>query len=1778
MKKHISSRIPQRDFIPYRKVDQNLIEKLFTISQDGNYNEIKNFISNHNITFNVTNKNGETVIHSIIKNIHPSFEENQKYDVVKYFIDHGVSISNYDSNNVTPLHLAAKYQLVSIVKLLLENGADPTATDNQSMTPLHYAAQGYIVECKKDRRVGSLIPKKSIEKRPTDDFQDITINIIDIMYTKQFRKYTTHIRRSVDKIDEIYPEKFASFKDEFVNSATELLSENSTSDREKVINLRNRTTEMINEINDFLSEKLNRAINSLDIKPGQEEGWGPTIHPEEMILPYHNINEMIDDVTQDYNITKAKYFKKLDENSEKLLELANQLNAYKNEMFNDIHAILLHNYNVYINGPQADAGSANPAIDWKTLHTVLIHTDTDSFDLWELDALNDDGTNMTSRDIQTPAFFAPEITAGITAVRGTKEQREQWKKSRMRSYAYPLTFDLTKTLVGPSFKNDDDLNHLNDPNNALSSFQIDATNNFGINVPGYPGSIFRYNNPNTQTGVQSYSINTEQLNRVYATTGFYIEKPFYFISKFVYALDKIIKHIELLVKSIQNSLKSHINNEYYYEVYHRILSYSVTTILNIFQNMFFVIIQEQGELMDKIQQLINLFNDNFVKFKNNPYSYSLEYAKDHALALQKKKNGIGEKFVSIYETLIEVHNDFNGIVELLNKKSAMQLVSNYFLKGDDVIAFGDNFAEKLDKLFDRKFRLLEKLPENIDDYINAVAAYIYDKTKQRNFLIKKYIPRIDINNYNTYYTVKQLGDRIQLFAPTIETNNKSGRGALTNQLYVIKPNDFNFYGESVSTTPIFYDHHSEQRFDMEKLKQLNMVKIPPRAGYFYFNPHYNENLYLKSDYHSSHDNTGTMYPGMFKNRQVTIVGISKDGKKFTSSQQENISTDKLLPPYTKEKAYHYMGQIGFYPGSERQDKRIAIFPSIGEYFDDHLNILKYFIIQHIILVHRDPNDKGMPISHTPILGWDKSTTVKNNIDAIKSKMMDTLKNKFNIESINHHKINGILYTTVGKITDQLLINFIKHALQSSVLKYVKSILHGLNKNIEYSKVLYNALHPSKELLQNDQIYHHNIFNIDTGFELNFNKLFDEITDAFLKIRSPKMDSLYNSLKYSVQLMEKDKLQEDQYHIYNPNYSITSEIVEQCFKIKPEIIDLLYKYHANFNEMDAVLSTPIYYAIETLHPELISKLVHPDSNKNVKGCYVTNIKNLSRQTPLEYAIKLYDHHNKLICDDVTTIYSIVQKLYKPIFKEIQQNIYSKSEYKNNIIKYLENVFPQVLFMVNHMFYMYASSYINGWNYDKMNKLSYILKDYNIIDTLFKKQAPLVELTIEALDNGSNVDALQGKKESHQKSINKINEQLQDLNTRHTSLNQELTDMNGKTNRNDMENGYRQYLQEEINNIQTEITSKKRELEVMERGHKALEYNINSRNKYVRNHNLKPNVTNFLTKKMFSIRSSAEFYNNVCEYVIKTEYPGSALYHELGHSNYLLYNKGWDLYIKHKKAVNPTNIHLLVLLLQKKMINMLQNTNKSTIDTVNVNVNVNVNANVNVKVQKEMNVLKDLYKNIFVFIIDNYNKLPEEYNVKSNYVLKEVIDIIEHIVKYNLCTNFYYAIIRTLTKFLMSINPKEIHGKMMAMHPHSGNYREYIVQMVNRIMHDDYDGPIDETKPSLQSYMVDIMPIKLVKHVLNIFEDDFDKDKEIESIDILFNNISNILQLNSVFPIKNNSSLVNNLRDYIFPYYKDVFKQVIPALKKLIDNYFRFMLNENKFISMMDTILSGAMEEL
>jgi hypothetical protein len=159
--------------------------------------------------------------------------------------------------------------------------------------------------------------------------------------------------------------------------------------------------------------------------------------------------------------------------------------------------------------------------------------------------------------------------------------------------------------------------------------------------------------------------------------------------------------------------------------------------------------------------------------------------------------------------------------------------------------------------------------------------------------------------------------------------------------------------------------------------------------------------------------------------------------------------------------------------------------------------------------------------------------------------------------------------------------------------------------------------------------------------------------------------------------------------------------------------------------------------------------------------------------------------------------------------------------------------------------------------------------------------------------------------------------------------------------------------------------------------------------------------------------------------------------------------------------------------------------------------------------------------------------------------------------------YYAIIKIIAKYV-----KDRNLYVTGVYNKPSKYRNYIIEIISDILAIE-DTTTGET---LESYTTVYLPQKLTKKILEFYTHEEDPDRRLE-IDSLFNGVVLILVQNKTFQIAEDSDLIKNIKTYLFPFYKDIYTQMLQAMKALIDNYNRYLMNEKRHIEIISELLNS-----
>lgn len=188
-----------RAFIPPQNPREEDVAKLFSIVLSGDIPSIMKTMSETNLNANIYDENKNSLLHVLISSTYPTIPEEQKLQVIKFLIDNGAHVNTLNTSNLTPLHLAAKYNYPNIAKYLISKGAYVNVLDNNKRTPLHYAVQNNLIECNQEpEKPGPSEQLFEYKKNASVEFKEINTLLVDIFSHEYFHKYFTDMSKTIE--------------------------------------------------------------------------------------------------------------------------------------------------------------------------------------------------------------------------------------------------------------------------------------------------------------------------------------------------------------------------------------------------------------------------------------------------------------------------------------------------------------------------------------------------------------------------------------------------------------------------------------------------------------------------------------------------------------------------------------------------------------------------------------------------------------------------------------------------------------------------------------------------------------------------------------------------------------------------------------------------------------------------------------------------------------------------------------------------------------------------------------------------------------------------------------------------------------------------------------------------------------------------------------------------------------------------------------------------------------------------------------------------------------------------------------------------------------------------------------------------------------------------------------------------------------------------------------------------------------------------------------------
>ena len=1568
------SRFTGYSFRHPRDIDENKTAKLFIKIQDGNITEIRNAFSEFNATFNVRNKEGQTLIHSLLPNNEISIKD--KYNLTEYLLQHGVPPNEPDKNNVTAIHIASGNQLFPIIELLLKYGSEISPRDNQSMTPMHYCIQGKIVDCKTKKRVNDLILRDSNDQYKSEEIKKLTKYILEKIKPEMSTNKDDVIKRimyymfdTVSQLRKMFKLDIDKHYNEYINSVNTLMLKKDISEEEKINLINSKVVNLQTDIATMMKNKLDTSLKSMNIKSNQIDGWGPDDETKNNILD------------KDYNVIleelREQHKNRLDLIKKNYHEQLTQINSHIGEVFNNafnIHENIVNacvnNYNLYINNPIGSNVPGTDVFDPINFLTFFIPVNLEDINYDEL----------MFRGVVNVPFSTPFVLHNnVEMIRGTRKQIERWRKQNIRPRFYKISVDNNNPArVGPIVVI---------PPNAI----VDIVNT--IQVP--------QNNVGTYAN-NSYTIFTELnhcVNRIAIYTGQIIHNNIIVLMRYL----DIFYHLEIPRSIIPNIMLGIL---------------SVVMLLHKLKKE-----TENPDILSKIGEIESTnrkyrTTGNLNAKRNYDYSYeNIGIACDNIL---NNLSTINDSIDNIYNTLQKFVAILNDTIEFINNESAIKYIDGFHIFDNTTGQF------TLDDVFVQPIEKLTPLPESFTDIENIYNSKSIDII--RKHFIETYIPYIYKHHSPEYISSKSILNNI--LDPINNTNVQDNY-----KIQYINVNRKYDQQELNALGPFFWDVRISLNPDIQFAANLDY-----RPGYLL------TNYYLINLFDSKDQAPRIKYKSLSEGINDNPTDIE-----FRIGNYEIKNTAKAYQRY-----------------------ELAI-PTLRGYIDQHINVLKYMVVQNIITFVKENND---------------------TIDDIKNE----IKEKYQYPD---NDMDSVLYTLIGTITDALIIAY----LNSAIYKTTNNIIQNIHDNDD---------NDDKHLFAKAQI-----LLPDTGFKLKFVELFGDIIKNLQEGSENFKDNL-DKLKYdNITMKQPNELEDFREQIsenvlININYDPKSKSdKKRCHKIDLSVLETLIKYGCNINSKDYNGNSPIFYAIELQHVKSCEKLIEYGAIVSLPIS-----KNLQMQTPLDHALKIYRQHNQLIYNKDTFFQELIQPYQKELLKELK----TKEEYGNNVIRYIEIIYPQLIIMYNNLLSDMLKSYYKKWTNDKQIKLEKTLHKYNSlhVDDNFQKRVPSLVLTDgeinELLDNINNYHVIKNNENQTNSRKDKYEEELQRLYEQKLSLNNKII----QNPEDKIDYAINQGTNKKIQEINTTINEYKKAIKEITDNQTKISNDHKSNSDTIKT-DLKDGLDEIMINSKENNYETKELYETIFEKLSNLSD---------NQFDYFVYNHFWKLYINSNyRLKHMDNIHFVTSNIELEILTRLENTKKSLIYSDS---------------KPDIDILSKLYIDVFENIIEDYTNLPKKYDSNKNYMMVYVINIITHIAKHVIFSNFYYTILKTLSYFIYQQTGETDFNKF-------------------------------NSTGTLESYIIDKLPLKAIKYILGIYKNNNDKNESIKSVTDLFNPILEIINKNPFYVIQPNSSLINKLNTYIFPYYRDLLSYIIPKMFSLINNYNNLILNSSRHMQIINILLNKAVKE-
>lgn len=1709
-----------RTFLKDKFKDPLAIASILLKFTEGNILDIKKIMGEFGITINeLVDENGKSVLHLILENDNLSKEH--KLELIRFLKTQGPLIMNYDSNNITPLHIATRLQLTEIVNELLKAKHDPNAQDKSLKTPLHYAING--IPIKKPLPEKELISEKKKVKIHSNLIEKLTKEIFTKFVTQR-NPFIDNIINTINSIDDIYYSEINEIiNDTNINKKIndiQLAQDIKQSDKD--IKIQELTNQKKKTLIDFIRSKLTSTLNLNKYEQNSTNGWSPngdTDLPRNKIIPNNNLRLFISDL-EDSEKTSVE---NLDIKLKGIREQIVKNNTYftnLNGKFKNIanHGLWIANFyerlaQIIEDSYTVDAGAGHEPL----IVNPLLQNYTDLNIEFNLNEFNYD--NIVNTDVQIqPEFINSDIINEIILMNcSTNNQTD-----------YAGANNVSQMLQNTDILNSVSIEFNKDYNKSKEL--IDHINSF-ISVQTIPRVYVRESNGRYLDAAQLYARRPQDPDLFLELNQNYITEIQWLLQNCTDAIGRTL-YDDVIIKAENftglNFMPYYAlgNNNFLFT--HRAAGlYRNMTIplydLNFVANnpripgafppnhltVFFNLYEKTNTGYNKIDEATIYTN----KYHQDLYKFSFFGV------------NAGYKFYNIMHLNPATRATTNPYEPIAPIQTKINIPNSYY------------FTKKYSIILAQHTLTLNSLNTDLNNIITLIKSNRYDATYNNiydmlSLLIIRIIEAIinlkslqdetDLIKIRLSHISNKLLSHIEtvrsLLNPTINAEmvevNKIFNNNPIDILYVEYKKVFddllsdinkNLNSTIVQTFSNYADIYNSLN---------NIIDIYNRRSFVTYVNKYFNNLNFNQFVNAANPNT-ELITNVYKY-------VIKSIPKFSSSLNDLDSLFKLegINPYTNIR-----------DNATLKSKFIENF--LIQFLNDNYNLLytnaqaplnakigyaynlnTLFIYDPASIALPKPNLKYNATSNHADLD-DSDATYIGNVGYITPVQMAKTGMALPITSYDLDRF----YTIYKNI-------FIKYIINDINTNNIQIITPGTLQDV------INELKDNNDLIKSsDQdygiIYITLATILDKLYTFNFEHLINIVSDDIIKKLGPAQHKL----------VLPDKI--DKAEIYTIDYDILNKAILRNIRklITNNNLDLSYlddiTYKKEYKNIYLTLpssildnSNRLYYVF---NPEIIQLLLNSGSenhirdkdgrnpfvnaviNSNVEaveellkqqGISVSTQKSIDNYgfTPLDIAINQFE-------DIIGNFDFTFNGAFTNISDEINEEIKTKTQI-THIMRYNELIFPMLIYIINHHLYNIGNTYTSSNWTPKINNDFHIKVNGGFIDKI--QLLDILNSNTEKLYHFKDIDNLN---QTYNDKYEKAYEDVSKRRNYRKKLTEEYKHYNPSKFRKIQIKGQQIDLRR---NMRQEIQDKKFNF----KRNKNL---INRQNtQYIET--LRANIDTNLDK---TTNLALELYDSIYNEILDLNGLDGKTYTELW--RILLENIFMTNSSKHDPSQIITNCIKKLIDLQQLKFNK---SDKNVIDSIN---------------------LISEYLKIIKTVINNYFMKTQLYE-DDNQELTLIINIIIHIIKSTISLNLY-NVIQKLLKL-------ELENKL-----HLGRPIDQRILDIN----DEIRNILTD---KIREYIFNILPEKCVKVALGIFESEEDPDKQVD-IQTLLLEINKMLIANPM--IKSDSNVIKTLENGIYPYFYEYLQLNIKQMKKITDSYFGMIHTLSKKIEILQLILHKAVNE-